>query len=300
MDIGNKPMGFGRSKPVDMDDYVEANRPDPVKMKALLDRARGNDTMEVFAARCGSNAPKFSRMTNEKIRLTRPIDKVLLEKISMKSAEELPLNELMEAAGWALKWHPGKMAEKQKEQDNRIESAVKEALWNRGYSLKVVRRSVGVTITREFPAEKDFSGFPDVPALFTLNAQKGESDFTWRFYLDDSRWRDDEEPESREGQNRKKYRLTVLMRDWAPLFLQDLWEGAGDAGKNKVTFIFIDPKEFRIFSNALKEANAKVEGDISLLLFDPEKGEFIGNEEFIPRRDGTKTKSPFEEEVVPF
>ena len=300
MDIGSKPMGFGRSKPVNMDDYVETNRPDPVKLKELLDRARGADTMEVFAGKCDSNAPKFSRMTNEKIRLARPIDKALLEKIRMKSAEELPLNELMEAAGWALKWNPGRLAEEQNKQDNLIESVVKEALWNRGYSLRVVRRSVGFAIRREFPAKNEYSGFPDVPAFFTLNVQKGEVDFTWRFYLDDFRWRDDIDPESREGQNREKYRLTVLQRDWAPLFLKDLWEEEKSADQNKVTFLFVDPKEFRLFSNALKEANARVNGDISLLLFDLGKEELVGNEEFIPRWDGMIPKSPFEEEVVPF
>ena len=300
MDIGDKPMGFGRSKPVDMDDYVEANRPDPVKLKVLLDRARGADTMEVFAGKCDSNAPKFSRMTNEKIRLTRPIDKALLEKIRMKSAEELQLNELMEAAGWALKWNPNKLAEEQKKQDNLIENVIKEALWSRGYSLRVIRRSAGITIRREFPAEKDYNGFPDVPSLFTLNAQKGETDFIWRFFLDDSRWRDDEDPESREGQNRKRYRLTALLRDWAPLFLKDLWEEEKGSGRNRITFIFIDKKEFRIFSNALKESNARVNGDISLLLFDLEKKEIIGTEEFIPRRDRVISKSFFEEQVVPF
>lgn len=280
-------------------EYEQAFVPDTVKLAEYLKQAKGpHRTMAEFAEACGEvSASTFSRIANRTI--VKPLSIMLIRMIMENAAEprKFSYEELMLANGFVPKdkknqVERGGMREfgirsMVRENMNRtIRNIITEELLARGHSLMYEPESLLDKIPKSSFGLYRYRGF-------SIH-MKGCDPLYWKFltYFYDP----GDISEDWEEEQKVNYHMTGIMNEWPHLFLADAWEP--EKFKNiQHSIVFTDPEVYKIFYERIKKT--KVNTWMSVILVDTVQQEVI-EEKMIPRHDGKKFASVFDEEKKSF
>lgn len=286
-------------------EYVQAYVPDKAKLAEYLNLAKGpHRTMAEFAEACSKDgkegavsASTFSRIANGHIKKPLSIEMIGLIINNAAEPRAFRYEELMRANGFVPKdernqTEHGGMREfrtrsTERENMNRtIRNIMTDELLARGHSLMYEPESLLDKIPKSSFGLYRYRGF-------SIH-MKGCDPLYWKFlvYFYDPR----DIPEHWEEEKKVHYHMADIMNEWPHLFLADAWEP--EKFKNvQHSIVFTDPEVYKIFYERIKKT--KVNTWMSVILVDVVHQEVI-EEKMIPRQDGKKFASVFDEEKKSF
>lgn len=286
-------------------EYVSVYVPDMPRIIEFVRQAKGPDrTMAQFAEALSSeenvsvSASTLSRIVNNN--KAKPLSVELIKAMVNKAAnpDDISFSDFMRANGMMPKqqieerekWRSASTDQITKYENERrdIRNIISEELNARGYMMMVLPRITGDdNISSSLLLGRYKSNF-----VVRVHGTKPKY---WGFHIYTDPYGEDE----REFRNKRlEADLSVEMRNWARIFLTDLWESElFSDNKIKNTFLFTERDMFELFCDKLQ--NVTVNTNMSVMLMDLKKREIV-SEVIFKRRDGKVIESLLDREKVEF
>lgn len=284
-----------------MSDYVTYTKPNAKLLRDLINKAKGNRSVAMFAddikrssPSIKVSAPTISRACN--LKEDKPVDFKLLEAIEKAAYKDsgVTIEKLAAANGMRLK---NNLSEKDTvegqrktamKKDMSVSTIIENEIKCRGYSVRNLSeiyngyflRGYMEQQDRVFPRNYNFGFF--VSGMYPCS--------TWKFGLNPRRLSEDS------NQNNIEAYVGDYIKRVASVFASDSFESE-KYETEKYSFIFVDRKIYDAFLKRISDHGIMVNGLMTAILIDIEN--YIVLEEMqLKRYDGAEASSFFKEQII--